>query len=108
MVLLARLIWSNVVNVYQHLKRAYAYLLDAPPDVFDRTGITFIVTTRREQPEWANWILPVWLFKIEEVIVCSVTPFYAPAVRAIFSATPIHTLMDRRLFLQGRQVVDVE
>ncbi len=96
------------MKVHQHLKRAYAHLLDAPPDVFDRTGVTFIVTPRREHPEWANWVLPVWLLKIEEAIVCSVTPFYAPAARAIFSATPLHTLMERQLSVCGQQIVNVE
>ncbi len=99
---------SYVVNAYQQLKRGYADLLDAPSEVFDRKGITIIETARRDRPEWANWVMPIWLLKIEEAIVCSVTPFYAPAARAIFSAATLQTLLDRGVLVLGQRTVDSE
>jgi|GEM_PF-6154793 len=88
------------LNMYQ-LKLGYAHLLGAAPDVFDRVGLTFVETTLREQPEWANSVLPIWLVKIKHAIVCSVAPAYAVAARTAFGAVPLSSLMEPGLVQRG-------
>lgn len=70
----------------EKLIEGYAQLLDAPRASFFAEGITFVNTTVRDLPEWANWVQPIWLFAFEAAVICSVSPTYAEAAEAGLAA----------------------
>jgi hypothetical protein len=42
------------------LREGYAALLHAQVASLERPGFTFVQTDRRDSPEWANWVQPIW------------------------------------------------
>jgi RimJ/RimL family protein N-acetyltransferase len=88
------------------LKQGYARLLDAPVEALDRPGFSLVATPAREQPEWANWLFPVWLFAIGPSLICSVSPPYAGPARTAFESLSPQTLLDAETLTRARQVID--
>jgi RimJ/RimL family protein N-acetyltransferase len=92
--------------ILHRLKQGYAHLLDAPVEALDRPGFTLVVTPAREQPEWANWIFPIWLFAIGSSLICSVSPGYAEPAQAAFASLPLKTLLNQETLTRARRVID--
>lgn len=70
----------------QQLKAGYARLLGTEAATLDSPGFKLVETRIRAEPEWANWIFPIWLFSMGETIICSTLPDYAAHARAAFGA----------------------
>jgi hypothetical protein len=90
----------------QKLKQGYGYLLDVSADALDNSGFTFVETAWRDQPEWANWVFPVWLFSINSSLICSVSPHYAQLARGAFEALPVEALLKPEILALARTVID--
>ncbi|MEZ4733665.1 MAG: GNAT family N-acetyltransferase [Caldilineaceae bacterium] len=75
------------------LKQGYARLLDVNVDRLATPGIHVVVTGRREQPEWANWVHPIWFFQMANTVIGSVAPAYAAAAQQITAHLTPDTLL---------------
>ena len=76
----------------------YARLLDVPVSVFSQPGFTLVETTQRNEPEWAGWVLPIWLFALGRTVVCSVSPSLAAcAHEVLMTDAPSHLLTSAAL-----------
>lgn len=94
------------IATLQKLKQGYAHLLDVSADVLDNPGLTFVETSWRDQPEWANWVFPVWLFSINSSLICSVSPHYAQPAWGAFKSLPAETLLKPETLALARTVID--
>lgn len=83
----------------------YAQLLNAPVEKFFTPGLTFVSTSVRDLPEWANWIQPVWLFAFEDALICSVSPNYAEVAEAHFAGVGADTLLSDATLARAMTVV---
>jgi hypothetical protein len=64
--------------------RGYAALMGVDPILFATPGTHIVETNRRNEPEWSNWMVPLWVMRVESTTVCSVSPSYhAIAVKTI-------------------------
>jgi len=90
----------------QKLKQGYAHLLGVPATALDSPGLTFVKTARRDQPEWANWLFPIWLFSINTSLICSVAPHYAKPTQDAFAALPAEALLQPETLALARTVID--
>lgn len=79
------------------LKQGYAKLLDASVKHFATPGLHFVITPKRDQPEWANWVHPIWFFKIDNTVICSVSPTYATRAKQILAGVALDTLLSVEL-----------
>lgn len=92
----------------QRLKQGYAHLLDVPVEYLGRPGFTLVKTARREAPEWANWVMPVWLMSIGAGVVCSVSPQLADRANEVFGALKIEALLTPQLLEEAYRLIDAE
>lgn len=83
----------------------YAALLDVPVESFTSSGYTFEVTTRRDAPEWANWVHPIWFFRMGSALICSVSPQFAEEADAILGGNIHADLLDDALIATAEQTV---
>jgi len=97
---------SETTTPLEKLKRGYSKLLGVDPQVFGRPGFVLVETVLREQPEWANWILPLWLFKLQSTVICSVAPRYAARARAAFAEWQPPSLLTPEALAPARWVID--
>ncbi|MEZ4863544.1 MAG: GNAT family N-acetyltransferase [Caldilineaceae bacterium] len=86
------------------LQQGYAQMLDVSVERMRTPGLHVVVTPRRDQPEWANWVHPVWFFKLEETVVCSVSPVYATKAKAVLAAVKLASLLDTDLLTVMQQI----
>lgn len=56
------------------LERGYARLLGISPMCFHGSDMVLVESRRRDDPEWANWVMPIWLLKLHTTTICSVAP----------------------------------
>ncbi len=73
--------------------QGYSRLLDVPLEVFDGKQIYFVTTPVRDLPEWANWIQPIWLFRFEQAVICSVSDLYAEAAQESLAGVTAEALL---------------
>jgi RimJ/RimL family protein N-acetyltransferase len=92
----------------QKLKQGYAHLLDAPVAAFESSGLTFIETGRRELPEWANWVIPLWLLDLGPAVICSVAPPYAAVAKTLVESLKANTLLSPEMAHRARQLINAE
>jgi hypothetical protein len=88
----------------QQFIKGYAQLLDAPGEDFHHQGITFVGTTLRDLPEWANWLQPIWLFGFEEAVICSVSPTFAEAAQVAFADVTAATLLNDKTLARANAI----
>lgn len=93
--------------VLRNLKHGYAQLLGVDVTALDRPGFTLVETALRDRPEWANWILPLWLFSLGPAVVCSVAPRYSARARAAFGERPPTALLTPDTLARARAAIDV-
>lgn len=86
------------------LKQGYAQLLDTTIETLTPPGLHFVVTPKRDQPEWANWVHPIWFFKIDNSVVCSVSPSYATRTQAMMAGAVMDTLLADRLLRRAQAI----
>lgn len=79
------------------LKQGYAHLLDINVAFFGEPGIHIVVTAKRDLPEWANWVQPIWFLAIDDAVVCSVSPACAAAVKQVTADLTNTSLLDPEL-----------
>jgi hypothetical protein len=95
------------------LKQGYARLLDTRVERLATPGLHFAVTPNRDQPEWANWVHPIWFFKVNNSVICSVSPEHATKTQQIMTGVVIDTLLDAELLTRvysitaGQSVIDL-
>jgi hypothetical protein len=94
------------MTALQKLKQGYAHLLDVPAAALDSPGLTFVETARRDQPEWANWLFPIWLFSIDSSLICSVASHYAKLAKGAFEPLPADALLRPETLALARTVID--
>lgn len=73
-----------IFNPQAKLLEGYARLLDVPVAQLREPGFHFIVTSRRNEPEWSRWVQPAWFFATGSTVVCSVSPRYEAPVSAVY------------------------
>ncbi|MBX3010080.1 MAG: GNAT family N-acetyltransferase [Caldilineaceae bacterium] len=76
------------------LRQGYATLLGVAVERLTMPGIHLVVTPVREQPEWANWVHPIWFFKLADTIVCSASPAYVAAAQQLIDQMRPETFLD--------------
>lgn len=86
------------------LKQGYARLLDTSVERFAAPGFHFVVTPKRDLPEWANWVHPIWFMKIDDTVICSVSPAYAVRTKQIVVDVAIDTLLSAELLIQVHSI----
>lgn len=96
------------MDVIQKLKQGYAHLLDVPVEAFETTGLTFIETKMRELPEWANWVMPLWLLCIGSAIICSVAPQYTAVAKTIIESIKTKNLLSPKMLREAHNLIDLE
>ncbi|HSH02228.1 MAG TPA: hypothetical protein VLL52_06865, partial [Anaerolineae bacterium] len=55
-------------------QKGYERLLGVTGGWAEGGGFVLVETERRHEPEWANWVLPIWFLRWGEMRVCSVAP----------------------------------
>lgn len=88
------------------LKQGYAHLLDTTVETLATPGLHWVVSPKRDQPEWANWVHPIWFFKMENSVVCSVSPTYATRTQQIMADVVMASLLDRALLTRAHLITD--
>lgn len=89
----------------QKLKEGYAHLLNAPLSAFDQSGFILIETNIRDEPEWASWIQPVWLFSMGSVVICSVSPRYTAQTETMLKGILPNELLDRGILHKASSII---
>ena len=88
------------------LKQGYAKLLDVSVECFETPGTHLVVTPKRDQPEWANWVHPIWLMKIGSTVICSVSPAYATSAEQVLAGVTLDTLLRPDLLALMHSITD--
>lgn len=88
------------------LIQGYAHLLDTTVATLATPGLHFVITPQRDRPEWANWVHPIWFFKIDNSVVCSVSPTYATRTQQIMADVIIGSLLDATLLTRAHSITD--
>ncbi len=96
---------DQTTTVLQKLKFGYAQLLGVSADTLDRPGVTFVEAPLRDQPEWANWVHPIWLFSIGSTLICSTSPEYSEQVKAAFHTLSSDQLLSTEALALARTVI---
>lgn len=96
------------MTLFEKLKQGYAQLLGVSAEVMDKPGVTFAVTTRRHQPEWANYVFPIWLFALADTLVCSVAPEYAAPARIAFAQLAVNVLLRGETLTRAQSLIAAE
>ena len=81
---------SHRTQALAKLKRGYAQLLDVSVRAFAVKGLVTGVTRRRESPDWADWLVPVWLMSMDGATICSVAPRFAEPVSKALKGLVFH------------------
>ncbi len=89
----------------QRLKVGYAHLLDAPLSTFDRSGFMLIETDIRDEPEWASWIQPIWLFSMGSTVICSVSPQYTAQAEVMLKGVLPGGLLDGSVLHKASSII---
>lgn len=95
-------------HVAQKLKQGYAHLLAAPVAAFESPGLTFVETGKRELPEWANWVIPLWLLSIGPAVICSVAPSHTAVAQTLIESLKSETLLSPKMADKARQLINAE
>lgn len=93
-------------SMMKRLKQGYAQLLDASLEYFETPGTHFVVTAMRDQPEWANWVQPIWLMKIGNTVLCSVSPAYATKLQHLLLGVVLDTLCSPDLLALMQRITE--
>ena len=93
------------MQTLQKLKAGYAHLLHAPISAFDQSGFVLIETESRNEPEWASWIQPIWLFSMGPTVICSVSPQYVTQAAAVFKGVAPGDLLKADLLRQATSII---
>ncbi len=92
----------------QKLKQGYAHLLDAPVAAFESPGLTFVETGKRELPEWANWVITLWLLSMGPAVICSVAPRYTAVAQTLVESLKNESLLSPAMAGKARQLINAE
>ncbi|MBX3050388.1 MAG: GNAT family N-acetyltransferase [Caldilineaceae bacterium] len=92
-------------GVLQKLRTGYTHLLGAPPAAFEKSGFTLVSNPIRNEPEWANWIQPIWFFSIGPSVICSVAPQFADQVGSEFKDIAPGTLLEKALLRRAELII---
>src|SRR5438067_767796 len=75
----------------------YAALMNVDVTLFSIPGVHVVETIIRDNPEWSNWIIPIWFVKFETSTVCSVSPTYRNVVDEIITRLNRYSLLSPNL-----------
>lgn len=92
----------------EKLKQGYARMLGISADVLDKPGITFVVTTLRNEPEWANYVFPVWLFSLGDTLICSIAPDYAEPAKVAFADLSVDALLQPETLTRAQSLLTAQ
>jgi GNAT superfamily N-acetyltransferase len=92
----------------EKFKQGYASMLGVSPDVMDKPGITFVVTPLRQEPEWANYVFPIWFFAFGDMLICSIAPAYAEQTKVTFANLKADALLHPETLALAHSLIEVQ
>jgi GNAT superfamily N-acetyltransferase len=96
---------ENKLSEIEKLKAGFAMWVGASPGAFEQPGFVLEVVERRSQLAWGeNWYQPLWLVRLQETTLCTVTPEHAWLAQAVFGDSPERSLLAPGVLRQAQEL----